>query len=302
VRLLNVFQRYGLRPTLLKGMHTGRSYLPRAYTRPAADIDLLVRPEALRAAARALRDAGFTEHRRTTRPFRSEWTPAATRQRVHSLELEHADNPWGVDLHVSLERWYFRGVRADLTKAAWDSTSSVLVQKLEVPVLGQPILTAFLAMHASHPIYALQLIRLVELALVIRRDCTTATLQWDDLVGLLEASGTARFVYPALELTERLVPGTLSPAVRQYLHQCAPSRAHRLVDEISRTGSYRLRHRSLEERLMWSQGFMESVLNVLELAWPADGRFSTKGRLTVFRQYLPALLGRRIRLRSRTRR
>src|SRR3990172_2427420 len=85
-------------PTVLKGMHTAWQYLPDPGTRTIGDIDLLIRPSELARASEALRRTGLVEGRRTPPPLPSEWTPPGP-QPIHSLELDHADNPWSVDLH-----------------------------------------------------------------------------------------------------------------------------------------------------------------------------------------------------------
>lgn len=65
--------------------------------------------------------------------------------------------------------------------------------------LGTGELVTFLALHASHHIHLLPLVRLVELVLVVRRDASNRLLDWSELMDLLERSDTARFVYPGFE-------------------------------------------------------------------------------------------------------
>src|SRR2546422_4337249 len=162
---------------VLKGTHTGQRYFPESGTRPTTDIDLLIRPDDLRAAHQALRALEFVEDAATAEPQRSHWTPLGVGP-VRSLELAHADNPWSVDLHVSLDRRQF----AELTMAF----SGVELSAGEVwrgvwrPVRGppQPQLLAYPALHASRPFFSITLLPLVELGLVGGRDFARRPAPW----------------------------------------------------------------------------------------------------------------------------
>lgn len=267
-QVIDTCGRQGVTPTVLKGVHTSRVYFPEPGTRPCADADLLVPPGDFERAAVALRAAGLTESRRTHRPPRSEWVGQGAPLTLQSLELDHADNPWSIDLHQALERWYFRGLRAGFEPALW-KTVSLKIDGRRVHVLAQPLLTAFLAMHAAYHVRDFRLIRLVELVFVIRRDAASGTLRWQDLPELLTATRTTRFVYPALELAERLAPGTVDPGVREDLARTSTARMRRVIEAIDRAGM-QLPRRTLDERLMWACGAWELLCNIGELAWPSD--------------------------------
>src|SRR2546422_7350676 len=98
--------------TVLKGIHTAFEYFPDPGTRPMADVDLLVRPEDGEAARAALRSLGYGEHSATVTPDRSYWTPPGVLRRPRSLEIPHADDPWSLDLHLTLDREFFPGLTA----------------------------------------------------------------------------------------------------------------------------------------------------------------------------------------------
>jgi hypothetical protein len=298
-RVLRAFAQHGVRATLLKGIHTGRTYLPDAGTRPLADIDLLVPASGFGAACAAMGRAGFLERRRTTRPFRSEWVKRDAPLFEPSLELNHVDNPWAVDLHCSLDRRYFRGCVADLTAELEAHTIPDPVGGQGAVVLAQPLLTAFLALHASYAIHQLQLIRLVELVLVIRRDRENGSLVWSALLDLLARTGTARFVYPAFDLAERLAPGTLDSPVRASLRNATSERMQRVVQDIAAGGTFRLSRRSLDDKLMWARGLWELLRNLFELLWPSDDVYSPRSALAFQRRYLWKFLGRKVGVRSR---
>jgi len=259
----------GVTPILLKGMHTGWQYLPQPGTRTISDIDLLVPPGQLARASEALRATGLVQILSTASPFRSAWAPAPT-MAIHSVELDHADNPWSVDLHITLERRYARGVTASLGFRGSVPTQPFTVDGRPAQGLAQPWLAASLALHASYAVHALQLVRLVELILVIRRDLANGTLQPVAWAAFLATTGTTRFVYPALELTEHLAPGTISDALLGPARAAASSRSRRVVRAMIRHGGYRLPRRSLDERLMWASGPREGLLTLTELLWPSD--------------------------------
>lgn len=292
VRILECFSTARVTPILLKGAHTARAYFPDPATRPATDLDLLVAPGDLELARAALQEAGFAEVRHTRHPSRSEWTEAGRPPTVASLELEHADNPWSVDLHTTLERWYFRGRRAGFGYPAKDQLVEYDVGGRAVGALGQPLLTAFLALHASYAISDFRALRAVELALVIRSDLPSGALRWDALADLLGRTGTERFVYPALELTERWLPGTLDGDLRQRLHRAATARMRRVVDEVEAHGLQLVR-RSLDEKLMWARGPAEVFANWADLVWPGDDMWTAGDKVSLYFRRARMFLQRR---------
>lgn len=282
VRLVRAMRGEGIDPVVLKGLHTGAAVFPHPSTRPAADIDLLVRPEERAGAVAALHGAGFTEARRTRFARRSEWTPPGPARAVRSLELEHADDPWTVDLHTSLERWYFRGLRRGLGDGPFTRTRGMAIGGETVRCLGQPDLTAFLAMHASYELVKVRLVRVVELVLVIRAGRTdradganpdggaTDALDWSRLEALFARTGTGRFVHPALSLAERLAPGTVPPDLLARTGRDMTRRAARVLAAVLEADMGPLMHPSLDAKLMWARGPREWLLNLSELLVPSD--------------------------------
>jgi hypothetical protein len=276
VRLVRAMRGEGIDPVVLKGLHTGAAVFPHPSTRPAADIDLLVRPHERAGAVAALQGAGFTEARRTRFARRSEWTPPGPAHAVRSLELEHADDPWTVDLHTSLERWYFRGLRRGLGDGPFTRTRGMAIGGETVRCLGQPDLTAFLALHASYELVKVRLVRVVELVLVIRPDRADPdggaadALDWSRLQALLARTGTARFVHPALSLAERLAPGTVPPDLLARTGHDMTRRATRVLAAVLEADMGPLMHPSLDAKLMWARGPREWLLNLSELLVPSD--------------------------------
>src|SRR5207247_5419036 len=115
---------------------------------PILAYTLRNRPVDILASHKALRALEFAEDSATAEPQRSHWTPRNVGP-VRSLELAHADNPWSIDLHVSLDRRQF----AELTMAfgGVELSAGEVWREFARPVrvLPQPQLLAYLAFHAS---------------------------------------------------------------------------------------------------------------------------------------------------------
>jgi hypothetical protein len=285
----------GVEPIVLKGAHTGAVHFAEPALRAGSDLDLLVRASELPAARAALADAGLVERRRTVFQDRSEWAPVSPAARVRSLELEHADNPWSVDLHASLERWYFRGLRRGLGDDVFAHVDTVPIGGRPTRVLAEPWLTAFLAQHASQELARTRLIRLVELVLVIRRGRDRGTLAWAALLALLARTRTERFVQPALALAEELAPGTVPEPVRSALARATPLRLRRVVDAVRASDLGPLPHRSLDAKLMWAAGPRELLLGMSELLVPSDDG-EREGLASLYARRAQAVLTGRARL------
>src|SRR5260370_13426704 len=122
----------GIEVFVLKGTYTAHRYFPEPGAPPTAHIDLPVRPGPASAARRILRDLGFVEPAPTAAAS-SHWTPPQA-QAVRSLELAHADNPWSVDLHVSLERTLRVGLTTALGPPAL--SGGELWRRFSLPLLA----------------------------------------------------------------------------------------------------------------------------------------------------------------------
>jgi hypothetical protein len=276
----------GIDPILLKGMHTGAEFFPHPSTRPATDIDCLVRPVELERAASALASVGFTEIERTSYARRSTWAHATASRVVRSVEMDVVDNPWTVDLHRTLERWYFRGTRRDLGAAAFETNRRIEIEGESIRVLDQPYLTAFLALHASSHLRTMQIVRLLELVWVVRGDLRAGRLDLVALEQLLRRTDTGRFAYPALALAEELAPGTFGPRLLDELARTTGPRLRRVVAKIRRAELGALNERSVDALFAWATGPREVALNALDLLLPSDDGLGT----------LPAALVRRVRI------
>ncbi|MGH7500873.1 MAG: nucleotidyltransferase family protein [Longimicrobiales bacterium] len=272
-RALDVLGSIGLKPILVKAAHTGTSLFAEAGLRPAADIDLVVDRTRFAAAEVALASAGYVLAKRRRNPRKSDWIPPGAPRRLRSLDVTHADNPFTLELHGSLDREFY-GVRT----VRFSSIGHLAVEGASelhpsARVLTQPLLTAYLAAHASEELHQLQLIRLVELVLLVRRDSASGALDWRELNALLVNRAAHRFTYPAFDLAERLVPGTIDAWFRRQLSRHASERMQAVVARIGPGTAQRLDELSLDERFLWTEGPFEAVRRFLHLlAPPRDGQ------------------------------
>ncbi len=279
-RILRDFAQCGVTATVLKGAHTAATYFPEPATRPVADIDLAVARSDVEPAYRALRAAGFVRSKRQSRPHKSTWVPVPT-PRLRSLELTHAENPWAVEIHSSIDRDFF-GVRT-VRVGDLDRNSTMPWDGLHAPAraLAQPFLLAYLALHASEEFHALQLIRLVELVWVTRTDVAAGRLAWDDVAFLLERAHALRFAFPAIELAERLVPETFDATLLTNLRAAATPSMRRVIADLGPGDAQRLDRLSVEERFMWARGPLETARRLARFFFPSgtDVRLRSLGSM-----------------------
>jgi putative nucleotidyltransferase-like protein len=256
---------------VLKGMHTGYRYFPEPGTRTSSDIDLLVHPDDWLAACDVLRGLGLVERKHLSQPRDSAWAPP-TAQRVPTLQYVHADGPWSIDLHRSLDRLPFEGLE---TRLRFPDVSAGEVWKEFGPpvrILGQPLLLAYLALHASSHFYGITLIRLIELVLVAQHDFARHPERWEAFGDLVARTRSERFVFPALDLAERLVPGSIDGRVLARIAGAAPRRLRRMVRRMTPASAPRLHpYPALRERFVWLASPWDVLVALLWLAWPREG-------------------------------
>ncbi len=259
----------GVVTTVLKGMHTAHAYFPEPGTRPVSDVDLLVAPADLAAAGVALRRAGYAPGPVQRRPYKCDWVPAGGGGAPRSLALTHAEDPFTLDVHASLDRNFFGVATARLDRVAPASAAAAWDAAPHARVPGQPLLVLLLATHASEGFHGLTLVRLVELVRVIRQDAACGALAWDELVRAARTAGALRFAWPALELAERLAPGTVPEAVLARFAAEATPAMRRVLARSTPATAQRLDRLSLEERMMWAGTPWERVRRLAHAVWPA---------------------------------
>ena len=278
---LAAFAAAGIQATVLKGAHTASAYFAESALRPMADMDLLVDADAIARSEGVLAAAGYVEEQaaRLVRPYRSEWRRPETARLPHSLSFVHAHDPWSIDLHGTLDIDFF-GVRTvPFGQPQADMRTTAPALGTHATVLRQPLLAAHLAVHASHGLHGLTLIRLLELALVLRADMRTAA-DWQDFEEQLRALEAARFAYPALALVDRLVPGLVPSPLLARLQQAAPARLRAVIGSLRPATAQRIDGLALDERFMWAATPAEHVKRLGNMLLPTgSGPVQRLGRI-----------------------
>ena len=255
VRILGALGEREVIPTLMKGIYTSRRFFPEPGVRPMADLDLLVEPSQCSVAEAELESLGF--QRTEASRGQTSWSPPGGPNRVQSLELDHRSNPWSVDLHTSIDRSFAGGFWARMGQVPFEAVCPWDIDGHSVRVFAQPLLLVHLAVHTATNIHELQLVRLVELALVIRDGVETGKLRWEDVSDLISELGVARFAHPTLELTERLVPGILDPSFRVQGLSMTTGRVGRVIDQRISSGLSVGGRRSADQVIVWARGPLE---------------------------------------------
>lgn len=295
--VLAALSRRGIIPVVLKGSYTARRYFPDPAARSAADADLLVTPDQFPAARETLRALGMACLTRHTRPQREEWGPPGPLP-VQSIELRHEANPLVVDLHQSLDRTYFPGVIAGLGSPAsadlapWDSPFG------PTRVLAQPFLAAHLALHAGSDFPDGQLVRIVELVLVLRQDTAAGALALDPLRALLRRTNTERFAYPAFQMAATLSPEAVDPGLLGDLASATTPRMRDAVAACFHSLPFHSGRKSIQLHLVWAKGPCQVARKLLDLAYPTGPDISLRDRLRIWRRRLGFLASGRVGWRA----
>jgi hypothetical protein len=298
-RLLMAMNENDITPILLKGMHTSQVYFPEPSCRVGTDIDVLVTPEELHQVRAILSRSGFHETSDSRPPLSSTWEPGDVPQRLRSVEMNHSENPWSVDLHSALKRSYSRGLRIDLGTAPFRNRRKTHSHRPPVNVLGQPLLAAYLALHASHALQGLQLIRLVELTLVLREDGDGGRFAWADFESTLAEHNMGRFVYPALWCVESIAPGTVDARLLRDLGNTVPPRMRRVLDQVGSSGMAYLGPLSLDAKLMWARTKRELLFHAAALLWPGSSATPFGTSVRELPNRVRKLFGGQLSLRAR---
>ena len=242
----------GIGVVVLKGADTASRYFPEPETRPASDIDLLVEANNAAEAEDSLRLADYRLIKRSRRE--SDWRLSGIGDQPRSLMLVHAEDPWSVDLHVSLNVELAAGAGV----LDFDAASLFQHAPMETGFIGrrlsQPLLLVYLAAHASTGLHNLSLLRMVELHLVIAKDEKCGELDWNRFLALCRKLQALAVVWPALKLTEDLARGTVPEYVLRECSDAAPSRVRAIVNSLTPATAHRVGHTSIREHFMWAAG------------------------------------------------
>lgn len=252
-RLINRIAERRIKLVLLKGIHSAYDYFPVPGARPASDIDLLVAANDVDAVRSVLDADNFVvagEGRGETTYVKN-----GARTEPSSLLMVHADDPWSFDLHHGLDIYVAAGAPIAALDAAGPLDHAVAWPEITgAYILPQPLLLLHLAVHAGSGLHNLTLLRLVELALVIRRDFTCAQQSWDELLELARKTGSLGYCYPAFALCELLVPGTVPQQVLDQCRGSCPGRGRKIVAGLTPATAQRVTRHSISEHYMWVHG------------------------------------------------
>jgi hypothetical protein len=259
----------GVPTILLKGIHTGPAFFPEPGCRPSSDVDLAVPEERWAQAVAALERAGYRVEARQGRMRRAELRPPHEGRSIRSLELLHADAPIGIDVHAGIERETEGGGRPPFGAVRPGETAPWPLVHPSARVLAEPLLVATLAAHSSEDLPRLSLLRVYELARILRLEVGAGALDWAEILTRVPRPGY-RFLFPSLELVERLAPGTVPLAVREALRVEVPLALRSAVAGLAPAAAQRFDGLTLEERLMWAGNAREIFGRALNVAWPAS--------------------------------
>lgn len=285
----------GVEPVALKGFHTSREYFPEPGTRPFGDVDLLVRRAEIPRAIVVLRELGFVSDRDVPGPYKRNWSaPDDPDSQNASFERWDARTRWKLELHSGLifSNLHECGVTLSLD---WHMTRATTIGEAPIRVLTQPILLAALAIHASGELYNMRLLRLIEQALVVRRDLESGDLDWQEVEDVLARTKTLRFTYPAFTLVERLAPGTIDPRLLSRARSVSTPRTREIADGLTTTAPILSQHVSIKERLMWSDNWWSTTRRLLAMVTPAAHQ-PWPVVLRVYRQRITRLLAGKLTL------
>lgn len=251
----------GLEPTLIKGMQTAFEYFPEPAIRPMSDIDILLPADQVGEGDRLLQRLRY-EIAPGPRPTHStSWVRQSEGLLPRSVWFTHAGDPISIDLHRTLDREMAGGPVLRLSPIVGEVKGRPHSSHFPARVLPQPLLTLHLATHASAR-HSLTLIRLFELVLVVRQDVARGLLDWGELLAATRQARALRFAYPALEMAERLAPGTLPSDLLAEFRAAATPRTRRIVSQLTPGLATRLDNPSIAEQFMWAGSTAEVIAGV----------------------------------------
>jgi hypothetical protein len=278
---IDALERAGTTPAVLKGFHTCHVYFPERAARRMADVDLWVPPERIAAAEAALRAAGFRPAGPTSLPYKRDWFGPNVRDEIFAIDREDERNPWRLELHGSLDRVFPGGAVARL-EAESHSMAQIQIDGRSHRVLAPALAILTLACSCSESIAASRLLRVVELVLMIRAEEGSGRLDWNELIAMVERTGTARFCYPAFALVEDLAPGTVDPRVLARGYAASGWAARHTVARLSPAGGF-LDRRGAIPILMWSTHPIRVIARLLtQVSWRNVARRLLVGNVTFF--------------------
>jgi hypothetical protein len=214
--LLRQFERAGIPVLPFKGPVLAVAAYGSLGRRSFADLDLLVQPEAFRAASELLLGAGYAQHR-------DAWQ--AVRHLSHEVAFDGHGGRVQIDLH---RRLFSRELPTIEARRLWERAERVRVNEVEVATLDALTTTLLLCEHAHKHGWS-RLAWIADLAHWLAR---RGDLDWDRLVARARASGSLRVLDTGVELAGRLLGAPAPPA--PYRERLARPAARALAAELER--------------------------------------------------------------------
>jgi hypothetical protein len=286
-RIITELRAAGVEPVLLKGADSA-SLFPAPGTRAFQDVDLWIPLPRAAASDAVLLRLGFMKGR-LREGRRRDWIAPDTR--LASLEMNHADNPWGVDVHHGLGRIFHWALVAELPEPDPAACGQLSLGRITVPVLPPALRLANLALHASASLRLLQLQHLLDLVFAAR---AADDAVWSGLIALLAEQRSARFVYPSLVLVERLAPGAVSADALHEIGGLTHARLRRVAERLPLTGLSRPDRWNLIYAFMWAATPAEAMKVVWRQIVPSRYR-TAKDQLQFQKRMLMNLLKGQLR-------
>jgi hypothetical protein len=281
----------GVTPTIIKGFHTSYAYFAEPGLRPISDVDVLIAPGEVRKAEAELRRVGFVPSDVICKPYKRDWYPSDDDGRIWSVEVFDARDRWKLELHDGYNFGELPSFGLGL-ESRLGATMRWLVDGIPVWVPAQPLLTVALAAHIAGELHTRCLLRVVELASVIRRDRELGLLDWHALDHLLAQTRADRFVYPAFSLVEQMVPGTIDQGILQRARRASTPLARLVTRRLTPTFPVLDDRPILAERLMWIKTRQHAARSIMNWLNPVPDRPWAETLGLYHSRAVRALLGR----------
>lgn len=188
----------GVTALAIKGVVLAEQLYGSLALRPAADLDVLVRPADLPRARAVLRDLDFAPAPAPAEPHHAFHDPQYFRERPGGAVC--------LELHWAL--WDARLFPFD-GERLWARAAPARVNGLPVRTLSPEDTLLHLAIHRARAPLRLRLV--CDIAELLRRHADR--LDWDELLGQGRAAGARMALFSALSLAERLLGAPLPPVI-----------------------------------------------------------------------------------------
>jgi putative nucleotidyltransferase-like protein len=207
-RILEAFNRSGIKTILLKGPHLAEEYYPHPALRPCDDIDLLIQPDDKMAASRIVQTMGFTSIEETATAEKFAQTNNEIFLEIHTnLQTPDRRNP---SFEIEIEDF-------------WKNSLPAQIADQPTRILSPTINLLYLAAHLSHHGFS-RIIWFYDLYLVMKK--SGDFINWERLIEKAYGYRCAGQVYYSLLHTGYFFGET---APDEVLQQLSPPPAKRLA-------------------------------------------------------------------------